>query len=110
MKIELKQAEIIAALKMYVGAKGIDLHHKEVNVAFTAGRKKTGLSVEMNIEDSNPVSGEMGIQQLATVTFNQLNRELDHASIEPAEPEGVEVLTATQEETPPAPRTTSLFS
>jgi hypothetical protein len=51
MQINLKQREIIEALRQYVIKKGIDLTGKTVDCAFTAGRKDSGISVEIQIED-----------------------------------------------------------
>ena len=51
MQINLKQAEIVSALKAYIAAKGIDLTGKTVEIDFTAGRKNTGLSADIVIED-----------------------------------------------------------
>ena len=51
MQINLKQAEIIAALKQYIAGQGISLQGKNVEMAFTAGRKEAGISVEISIED-----------------------------------------------------------
>lgn len=51
MQINLKQTEIIAALKQYIAGQGISLQGKSVNMAFTAGRKEAGISVEISIED-----------------------------------------------------------
>ena len=51
MQINLKQAEIIAALKQYIAGQGISLQGKSVEMAFTAGRKEAGISVEISIED-----------------------------------------------------------
>lgn len=51
MQINLKQPEIIEALKQYVAHKGISLVGKDVAIAFTAGRKETGLSAEITIEN-----------------------------------------------------------
>jgi hypothetical protein len=51
MQINLKQAEIVSALKAYIAAKGIDLTSKTVEIDFTAGRKNTGLSADITIED-----------------------------------------------------------
>ena len=52
MQIHLKQKEIEAALKLFVARQGISLTGKTVAVAFTAGRKDTGLSAELTIEDA----------------------------------------------------------
>lgn len=51
MQIQLKQVEIIAALRQYVEAKGISLAGKTVDIAFTAGRKEGGLTADISIED-----------------------------------------------------------
>lgn len=51
MQINLKQSEIVDALKQYVQKQGISLKHRDVTIAFTAGRKETGLSAEIVIED-----------------------------------------------------------
>lgn len=51
MQIQLKQSEIIQALKLYISTQGINLNGKTVEVAFTAGRKETGLSADIDIQD-----------------------------------------------------------
>ena len=51
MLITLKQHEIVAALRLYVATNGINLAGKTLDVAFTAGRKESGLSAEVSIED-----------------------------------------------------------
>lgn len=53
MQVNLKQAEIISALKMYVASQGINLVGKDVEMVFTAGRKESGISVEITIEESD---------------------------------------------------------
>ena len=50
MLITLKQKEIEAALRLYISQRGINLADKEVGIAFTAGRKETGVSAEVSIE------------------------------------------------------------
>ena len=52
MQINLKQAEIITALKQYITNQGISLVGKTVDISFTAGRKEAGLSADIAIEDS----------------------------------------------------------
>lgn len=52
MQINLKQAEVVAALKQYVTTQGFDLVGKAVDVTFTAGRGQTGLSAEISIDDT----------------------------------------------------------
>lgn len=51
MQIQLKQTEIVTALKQYITGQGISLAGKVVEVAFTAGRKEGGLSADISIED-----------------------------------------------------------
>lgn len=56
MQINLKQTEIIAALQGYISQQGINLAGKTVSVDFTAGRKETGISAEITIEDKQLIS------------------------------------------------------
>ena len=51
MQVQLRQVEIKEALKQYLSQKGIDLASKMVEITFTAGRKETGLSADISIED-----------------------------------------------------------
>lgn len=50
MLITLKQREIEAAVRQYIASNGINLVGKTVEIAFTAGRKESGLSAEVDIE------------------------------------------------------------
>lgn len=52
MQIQLKQVEIIAALKAYITGKGFDLVGKTTDISFTAGRKDAGLTADISIEDT----------------------------------------------------------
>lgn len=52
MQIHLKQKEIEAALKNFVAQQGINLTGKTMGYNFTAGRKDSGISVELTIEDN----------------------------------------------------------
>lgn len=52
MQIQLKQAEIITALKGYISSQGINLNGKSVDITFTAGRKEGGLTADLVIEDA----------------------------------------------------------
>ena len=52
MQIQLKQTEIIAALKQYITSQGINLVGKEVTISFTAGRKESGVTADLVIEDT----------------------------------------------------------
>lgn len=51
MQFRLKQSEIETALKNYIAQQGINLTGKQVSIAFTAGRKESGISAELNIDD-----------------------------------------------------------
>jgi hypothetical protein len=52
MQIQLRQTEIVEALKQYIAKQGISLKGKTVEISFTAGRKDAGLSADISIEDS----------------------------------------------------------
>lgn len=52
MQIQLKQTEIIAALKQYIINQGISLNGKAVDISFTAGRKEAGITADISIEDA----------------------------------------------------------
>lgn len=53
MQIILKQRNIEAALKQYIASQGINLDGKKVEVEFTAGRKESGITAEIDIDDYN---------------------------------------------------------
>lgn len=57
MQIQLKQTEIIAALKQYIAAQGISLSGKTVDISFTAGRKEAGITADISIEDGAAIPG-----------------------------------------------------
>ena len=79
MQINLKQAEIIAALKQYIAGQGISLQGKSVEMAFTAGRGVAGISVEISIEDvSLP---DFGLPEESQVTPPKLTLIADPASV-----------------------------
>lgn len=52
MIINLKQLEIEQALRAYVAAQGISLVGKDLSIAFTAGRRESGISAEISIDDA----------------------------------------------------------
>ena len=52
MLIQLKQSEITAALRDYIVAQGINLTGKTVEIAFTAGRKESGIYADISIENA----------------------------------------------------------
>lgn len=51
MQIQLKQVEIIEALKAHITKQGFSLIGKTVEISFTAGRKDAGLSADITIEE-----------------------------------------------------------
>ena len=51
MIINLKQTEIEQALRAYVISQGISLHGKDLTISFTAGRRESGISAEISIDD-----------------------------------------------------------
>ena len=51
MQIQLRQSEIITAIKHYITKQGISLNGKSAEVTFTAGRKETGILADISIED-----------------------------------------------------------
>ena len=53
MQIQLKQAEIVEALKQYIARQGIGLCGKDVVIGFTSGRKDNGLSADISIEEAD---------------------------------------------------------
>lgn len=54
MNITLKQSQIEHALRMYVASEGINLVNRSFDVHFTAGRRGTGLSAEIEIGEAAP--------------------------------------------------------
>lgn len=51
MLIQLKETEIKAALHDYIVKQGISLVGKLVDISFTAGRKESGISADLDITD-----------------------------------------------------------
>lgn len=70
MQIQLKQPEIVEALKQYIAKQGLSLTGKTTEVSFTAGRGDTGVSASIVIEDSDmpPLQGELhlDLKQVST--------------------------------------------
>jgi hypothetical protein len=52
MQIQFKQAEIVAALKQYISAQGINTTGKSVDIAFSATRGAAGIIADVTIEDA----------------------------------------------------------
>lgn len=55
MQIQLKQTEIKKALEQYIANQGINLSGKSVDIQFTAGRKESGLTADIVIQDAPSV-------------------------------------------------------
>jgi hypothetical protein len=52
MQSQFKQAEIVAALKQYIAAQGINTSGKSVEIAFSATRGAAGIVADVTIEDA----------------------------------------------------------
>ena len=52
MQVTLKQTDIEKSLKDYITAQGIRTEGKTVEIVFTAGRRGTGVTAEISIEDA----------------------------------------------------------
>lgn len=97
MQIQLKQSEIVTALKQYIAAQGINLNGKVVDITFTASRSAAGVVADITIDETNvPVINSHQPRAVEPVVT---------ASTEVSEPE---VIHAEAEE--PAAKTASLFS
>jgi hypothetical protein len=105
MQIQLKQSEIIAALKQYINSQGISLAGKEVSISFTAGRKEAGITADISIEDV-AIPGYTDAADEAETTKPVLTVVAAPAVAEPEAKPAVD--TASAEEAPKA--TTSLFN
>ena len=96
MQIQLKQAEIIAAIKGYISSQGINLFNKDVTIAFTAGRKESGLTADISIEEARQSMDKFFMEKEAATTASEaVAAEAEQAPEAPAEE---------------APKTGSLFS
>jgi hypothetical protein len=51
MQVQLKQAELNAAVRQYVAAEGLSLVGKDVSIEFTAGRGENGITATVSIEN-----------------------------------------------------------
>lgn len=104
MQIQLKQSEIVSALKQYIAGQGINLYGKNVDITFTASRGAAGVVADISIEE-----GE--VQTLGFAPTEGIAKStMVHRIAEPAvaqEPEP-EYVVAEPEEAPA--KTTSLFS
>jgi hypothetical protein len=71
MKIALNQSEVVAAIRGYVAAQGIDMAGKQLDVTFTSGRKGNGLTADLDIyteaEASAVVAEDVVVDDVAEV-------------------------------------------
>ena len=56
MQIILKQRAIEKALRLYVANQGINLEGKTLKIDFTAGRKESGMTAEVEILDAEDLA------------------------------------------------------
>lgn len=120
MQIQLKQAEIVTALKQYIASQGISLYRKDVNISFTAGRKEAGVLADISIEDASPVVETYGDPADVPVTQTTAPAEVVVPVAAPAVAVAVEAVAAVAEEGDEPPfatateasgaKVTSLFS
>ena len=111
MKLHLKQHEITAAITMYLADQGIRVSNKLIGVSFTAGRKNSGLSAEVSIEDAVCEQAPTIEEVLAFEQIPVLNiPEVDEVQ-EPDFPNAAtELLNSMPADIPVPIKTTSLFS
>lgn len=117
MQVNLKQHEIEAALKGFISQQGISLVGKEVSISFTAGRKESGISAEMSIEDLDIPgfsTAEVHPPVLAVVPSGPINRGADEevkvfTITEESVTKADELIAVVEEAQAEAVKTTSLF-
>lgn len=105
MQVILKQRDIEQALKQYIAGQGINLKGKTVNIAFTAGRKETGISAELDIDDISgyiPAAEDLTVKDPEVLTQDQLQA--------PAESENAEATTSAEAGEPGKPVSESPFA
>ena len=92
MQIQLKQTEIVCALKQYIAKQGIDLAGKTIDISFTAGRRDSGLSADISIEDTGVttvIEADEAKPPLAVVKAAPAPEPTVEAAEPPHEPEKV---------------------
>ena len=107
MQINLKEPEIVEALKLYIKNKGIDLVGKTVKIDFTAGRKGTGLSADIGIEYIDIPGTDVADDDTSKTTFLKVVPVINF--IEP-EATAMFVSSKTAEAAVEKPPVSSLFS
>lgn len=95
MQIQLRQSEIVTALKQYIAQQGINLDGKDVVISFTAGRKESGITAEVAIDDADipgysvPSQETPTLQLVATAPAPELGAVMAKANEAIAELTGV---------------------
>lgn len=117
MQIQLKQPEIVSALKQFISSQGISLLGKNVDISFTAGRKEAGLSADISIEDAEIPGVHLGETESTKPTLSVVKAEpyfdpaVDERLKSHSEADAAAILAGTAAEpAAPAAKTTSLFS
>lgn len=118
MQIQLKQAEIVTALKQYISSQGINLQNKTVNISFTAGRRESGITADLEIEDTRipgfdneDYNGNQPAVQLAYSNSEPVQAAVEVPTEADPAPEVVDEPLPEQAPEPEVPKpTTSLFS
>lgn len=112
MQIQLKQFEIVQALRQYITKQGIDLADKVVNIEFTAGRKSSGLLADITIEDTTPTEFpvlDVGTQALVKPSLAIVVTPSPTTEDPPVMEAQAETTTATAATAAPKSPTVSLF-
>lgn len=103
MQIQIKQTEIIAAIKGYISNQGISLKGKDVTITFTAGRKETGLTADISIDDARQDISKFYVEKEA-IPEGLIKREVVESPVPMTE------TTQAEESATEAPKAPSLFS
>lgn len=115
MQIQIKQNEIIEALKLYLASKGLDLNGKQVEAEFSMTRKPSQVIAEVNITDVmipgfSDAEDDMPTIPLVATTLAVVRNEPAAVVISdnpaPEEEDREEVVT---QDNPETKKTTSLF-
>lgn len=107
MNIQLRQNEIIEALKNFITHQGINLTGKSVAIDFTAGRKTTGITADVTITDDAEYVAKVPLHLEAPVI--PITHAVAQVIREEPEPERPEPLPVEEEPVPTVTKTTSLF-
>ncbi len=121
MLIKLKQSEIEEALRDFIVKQGFNLDRKTVDISFTAGRGDSGMTADLDIQDTAALMGGVsGNAKCNPVYETQASAAGSVGGVEEATPApqlpvvetspAVEdVLPDPQEEEPVVPQKASLF-